>query len=170
MMKKLDLTKANMLLYGFTMFIIIFGDQLTKIIVSGSMQKSSSQTIIDGFLYFTYAENQGAAWSMLEGHTTLFLVGALVAGIGMIYYFTKTKKEEILTRYGLILLFSGMIGNVIDRLVFGYVRDFVDVIIFGYNFPIFNIADMAVVIGVGIMILEIIIGDFLNGKRKKIQD
>jgi signal peptidase II len=170
-MKKLNVTKANIMLYALTLFIIIFGDQITKIIVSSSMQLHSSQTIIDGFLYFTYWHNEGAAWGILEGKTILFLGVALIAGIGMIYYFMRTEKKEVLTRYGLVLVFSGMLGNVIDRFLFGYVRDFIDVVFLGYSdFPIFNIADMAVVIGVGILILEIILGDFLDGKRKKNKD
>ena len=65
-----------------------------------------------------------------------------------------------------ILTFAGLVGNLTDRLYFGYVRDFIDFIIFGYDFPIFNIADMAVVIGVGLIILEIIFEDYINGKKK----
>lgn len=166
-MNKLKLGKANILLYALTIFIVIAGDQITKIIVSSSMQLSSSQTIIDNLLYFTYAQNKGAAWGMFQGKIMVFLIVALVAATGMIYYFMQTKEKETLTRYGLVLAFSGAIGNVIDRVVLGHVRDFIDVVIFGYDFPIFNIADMAVVIGFGLVILEIIIGDFIDGKRKK---
>lgn len=69
-----------------------------------------------------------------------------------------------MTRFGLVLTFAGMIGNLIDRMVLGYVRDFIDVIIFNYNFPIFNIADMAVVIGVALIIIEIIFEEHIHGK------
>ena len=55
----------------------------------------------------------------------------------MIYFFTKTKSREVLTRFGLVLTFAGMAGNLIDRIVLGYVRDFIDFVIFNYNFPIF---------------------------------
>ncbi|MFV0394626.1 MAG: signal peptidase II, partial [Coprobacillaceae bacterium] len=71
--------------------------------------------MIDGLLYFTYAHNKGAAWGMLQGKTSLFLLVAVIAAVGMIYYFLKTDKKEVLTRYGLVLTFAGMIGNVIDR-------------------------------------------------------
>ena len=83
----------------------------------------------------------------------------------MIIYFRKTKKEEVLTRFGLVLVFAGLLGNLIDRVFFGYVRDFIDVIIFNYNFPIFNIADMAVVIGVALIIIEIIFEEYIHGKN-----
>ena len=82
-----------------------------------------------------------------------------------IIYFRKTKKEEVLTRFGLVLVFAGLLGNFIDRVFFGYVRDFIDVIIFNYNFPIFNIADMAVVIGVALIIIEIIFEEYIHGKN-----
>lgn len=164
-MKKLGITSKYMVLYGMTMALVVLGDQLTKIIVSGSMRLSSSHTIIDNFFYFTYAHNEGAAWGMLEGKISLFLLASVIAAIGMIYYFTKTSKEEILTRFGLVLAFAGMLGNLIDRVCFGYVRDFIDFVIFGYNFPIFNIADMALVIGIGLIIVEVILGERENGKN-----
>lgn len=164
-MKKLGITRKYMILYAITMAVIVIGDQLSKIIVSGSMRLSSSHTIIDNFFYFTYAHNEGAAWGMLEGRISLFLIASVFAAIGMVYYFTKTSKEEILTRFGLVLAFAGMVGNLIDRVCFGYVRDFIDFVIFGYNFPIFNIADMALVIGIGLIILEVILGEKNDGKN-----
>ena len=103
---------------------------------------------------------------MLSGHISLFVVVSLAAAIFMFYYFSKTTKAQRLTRYGIVLTFAGLVGNLTDRLYFGYVRDFIDFIIFGYDFPIFNIADMAVVIGVGLIILEIILRIILMEKRK----
>ncbi|WRK51778.1 signal peptidase II [Coprobacillaceae bacterium CR2/5/TPMF4] len=102
---------------------------------------------------------------MFAGHLALFILVALIAAVVMIIYFRKTKKEEVLTRFGLVLVFAGLLGNLIDRVFFGYVRDFIDVIIFNYNFPIFNIADMAVVIGVALIIIEIIFEEYIHGKN-----
>lgn len=164
-MKKIGITGKNMILYGITLAVVLIGDQLSKIIVSSSMRLSSSHTIIDNFFYFTYAHNEGAAWGILEGKIPLFLVVSIIAAIGMVYYFTKTTKEEVLTRFGLVLAFAGAIGNLIDRACFGYVRDFIDFVIFGYNFPIFNIADMALVIGIGLVMLEILLGEKIHGKN-----
>ena len=160
----MDLTKRNKLLYLITLIVLIGGDQFTKHLVSSSMQLGQSQEIIDNLFYFTYAHNTGVAWGMLAGHLWLFIVVALVSAVLMIVFFKRTRKEEILTRFGLILTFAGMIGNLIDRMVLGYVRDFIDVIIFNYNFPIFNIADMAVVIGVALIIIEIIFEEHIHGK------
>ena len=84
----------------------------------------------------------------------------------MFYYLNKTTKAQRLTRYGIVLTFAGSVGNLTDRLYLGYLRDFIDFIIFVYDFPIFNIADMAVVIGVGLIILEIVFEDYIDGKKK----
>lgn len=160
----MDLTKKNKLLYLITLLVIIVGDQFTKHLVSSSMQLGQSQQIIDNFFYFTYAHNTGVAWGMLAGHLWLFIIVALVSAVLMIVFFIRTRRDEVLTRFGLVLTFAGMAGNLIDRLVFGYVRDFIDVVIFNYNFPIFNIADMAVVIGVALIIIEIIFEEYIHGK------
>lgn len=161
---KMDLTKRNKLLYLITLILIIAGDQFTKHLVSSSMQLGQSQEIIDNFFYFTYAHNTGVAWGMLAGHLWLFIIVAIVSAVFMVIYFRRTSNKELLTRFGLVLTFAGMAGNLIDRLIYGYVRDFIDFVIFNYNFPIFNIADMAVVIGVGLIVLEIIFEEYLHGK------
>lgn len=160
----MNLTKRNKLLYLITLIVLIGGDQFTKHLISSSMQLGQSQEIIDNFFYFTYAHNTGVAWGMLAGHLWLFIIVALISAVLMIIFFKRTRKEEILTRFGLVLTFAGMIGNLADRIVLGYVRDFIDVIIFNYNFLIFNIADVAVVIGVALIIIEIIFEEHIHGK------
>lgn len=160
----MNLTKRNKLLYLITLIVLIGGDQFTKHLISSSMQLGQSQEIIDNFFYFTYAHNTGVAWGMLAGHLWLFIIVALISAVLMIIFFKRTRKEEILTRFGLVLTFAGMIGNLADRIVLGYVRDFIDVIIFNYNFPIFNIADVAVVIGVALIIIEIVFEEHIHGK------
>lgn len=160
----MNLTKRDKLLYLITLIVLIGGDQFTKHLITSSMQLGQSQVIINDFFYFTYAHNTGVAWGMLAGHLWLFIIVALVSAVLMIIFFRKTTKREVLTRFGLVLTFAGMVGNLIDRVVFGYVRDFIDVIIVNYNFPIFNIADMAVVIGVALIIFEIIFEEYLHGK------
>ena len=160
----MNLTKRNKLLYLITLIVITGGDQFTKHLVSSSMQLGQSQEIINNFFYFTYAHKTGVAWGMLAGHLWLFIIVALVSAVLMIVFFMKTRRNEVLTRFGLVLTFAGMAGNLIDRVMYGYVRDFIDVVIFNYNFPIFNVADMAVVIGVILIIIEIVFEEYIHGK------
>lgn len=154
-------------LYSITLLVVIIGDQVTKYIVDSLMLLGQSQTIIPDFFYYTYAHNEGAAWGILKGRLSFFIIIAILATIGLIIYFASTKKQDKLTRYGIILVFGGLVGNLIDRLALGYVRDFIDFIVLGYDFPVFNIADIAVVIGVLLICLEIFFEDKLNGKVKQ---
>ncbi|EHM91897.1 signal peptidase II [Coprobacillus sp. 3_3_56FAA] len=163
--KNNEFNKKNKILYLVTLILVVGGDLFTKHLVSSSMLLGQSHEIINNFFYFTYAHNTGVAWGMFAGKLGLFIVVAIIAAVVMIVFFRKTKSEEVLTRFGLVLTFGGMIGNLVDRIFLGYVRDFIDVIIFNYNFPIFNIADMAVVIGVALIIVEIVFEEYIHGKN-----
>lgn len=96
----MNLTKRNKLLYLITLIVITGGDQFTKHLVSSSMQLGQSQEIINNFFYFTYAHNTGVAWGMLAGHLWLFIIVALVSAVLMIVFFMKTRRNEVLTRFG----------------------------------------------------------------------
>ncbi len=167
-MKKLGLTHKHLLLYIITLLVVVIGDQITKMIVDHTLQLNGSYTIIDNFFYFTYSHNKGAAWGMLQGHMYLFYVISFIAAAGMIYYFMESKEYQKLYRFGLVLVFSGMLGNLIDRVFYGYVRDFIDFIILGYDFPIFNVADMAICLGVGLILLEVGIEEYKIWKQSKL--
>ena len=166
-MKKLDISMKDLFLYIFTFIVVVCGDQMTKILVDLTMKLNHGFEIIKDFFYFTYTHNYGAAWGMLQGKLNLFFVISIIATVGIIYYFIETKNYQKITRFGLILLFSGLVGNLIDRITLGYVRDFIDFIIFGYDFPIFNIADIAICIGVGLIILETVIEEYKAWKISK---
>lgn len=168
-MKDFKITKKNIILYAVTMIVVLGGDLLTKYIVDQSMRLGSSYKIISHFFYFTYIHNTGAAWGMLAGHFDLFFMIAALAAVAMIYYFVKSKPSQKLTRFGLVLVFSGMLGNLYDRIIFNYVRDFLDFFIFGYDFPIFNVADMGVVIGVFLIILELGMEEYKQWKFNQSQ-
>ena len=135
-MKKIDLSYKKLIIYIITFFVVVVGDQLTKTLIGKTLQLNSGYTIIDNFFYITYAQNDGGAWGILGGHMILFYLVSIVAAIAMIYYFIHTESYHQLTRFGLVLVFSGMVGNLIDRIMFGYVRDFIDFVIIGYDFPI----------------------------------
>ena len=126
-----------------TLFLSVLLDQIIKIVVSYNMGINDTISIINNFFSITYVTNIGAAWSILSGGRILLILLACLA-INLIYFMFIYKKEvdnKNQIFYGLLL--GGIIGNLIDRIVFGYVIDYLDFNIFGYNFPIFNIADIS---------------------------
>ena len=140
----------------------IIVDRISKILVSSS----NGYVVIKNFFNITYAKNFGAAWSMFSGNRLFLIIITVFTLLFILFYIYKAKninKIETLS-YGFIL--GGIIGNFIDRLFFGYVIDFLDFNLFGYNFPIFNIADSLIVIGAIIMI----IASFVRGDRNESSD
>ena len=130
-------------------------DQLTKFAVEANLDLYESIPVIDRFCSITYTRNTGAAWSLLEGKMLFFYGIAVVALIAMGCFYKQCREKDHLTRIGLVLMMAGTIGNLIDRLAWQYVRDFLDFVIFGYDFPVFNVADMALCIGVLLILIEI---------------
>lgn len=133
-------------------FIII--DQVSKIIVVNNLTNNKSIEVIKSFFYLTYTNNKGAAFSILTGRRILLILVALVVIGVLIYYVRKNKIEGKVNKIALSLVIGGSIGNLIDRILRGAVVDFIDIKIFGYNFPIFNLADTFIVIGVFLLIIE----------------
>jgi signal peptidase II len=126
--------------------LVIAADLISKHIVQVT-ESLHNVVVIENFFHITYAENTGMAWSMLSGQIA-FLSLISAAAIGLMLWYLYTKKPDRLSRIALALMIGGAAGNLFDRLYFGYVRDFLDFYIFGYDFPIFNIADSALCIGV----------------------
>ena len=146
-------------------FIII--DQVSKLIVINTLSKTKSVEVIKSFFYLTYTNNNGAAFSILTGkRVILIIVTLIVIGI-LIYYIRKTKVKENINKIALSLVIGGSIGNLIDRIVRGAVVDFLDFKIFGYDYPIFNIADVAIVIGVILLVVAVIKGEDRRDKSSK---
>ncbi len=141
--------------------IIILIDQMSKIIISSFLSLSESIKVIKNFFYITYVHNYGGAWSLFNNKVTLLVIATLIIIFILIKYMTKFKinKRNII---GFGLLFGGILGNLIDRVCFGYVKDFLDFKIFGYNYPVFNIADIAIVLGVILLAIAIIKGEDKN--------
>lgn len=133
--------------------ISVILDQIIKYLIISKYTLYKKNPVIEGFFNITYVQNRGAAWGILNNNIILLVVITVLA-LGLICSFifkeSNIKKLDIVL-YGMLL--GGIIGNFIDRIFRGYVIDFLDFIIFGYDFPVFNIADMLIVISVGIMIV-----------------
>jgi signal peptidase II len=148
--------------YLLAIFIIVL-DQWTKWLVVKNMELGESITILDDILYITSHRNRGAAFGILQGEMWLFyIITAIVAGM-IIYYLQKYGKYEPFLGTVLALGLGGAIGNFIDRLFRGAVVDFADVKMIEYNYPIFNVADSALVVAVILFLIKTI----LDGKKEK---
>lgn len=133
--------------YLIALVVIIF-DQWTKYLVIENMAIGESIPIIENLIYLTSHRNPGAAWGILAGQMWFFyIITVIVVGI-IIYYMETYSKGHRLLGLSLALVLGGAIGNLIDRVRFQEVVDFVDVYIFSYDYPIFNVADSSLVIGV----------------------
>ena len=142
----------------------IIVDQITKFLASIYLDNID---IIPGFFSLTYVENKGAAWGILN-NSTIVLVGISVIVLLLISkYISSTIEFTKLSVVSYGLLIGGIFGNLMDRIFRGFVIDFLNFNILGYNFPVFNIADTMIVIGVILMFIEVIGDTYGNKGRKK---
>ena len=138
--------------------IVVLLDYLTKFIL-----EDKQFTIIKNFLSINYTRNYGAAWSIFQNQRIFLIIISLLFLIVLLKYslrYKNNKKNNI--AFGLVI--GGLLGNLLDRMIFGYVRDFISLKFGSYYYPIFNIADIAIVVGVIIIIIAIIKKEDNNAK------
>ena len=140
----------------FITIVILILDQITKFIITKTMQIGDSFEVIPNFLSITSHRNNGAAWGILSGKMAFFYIISVIILIILIVFFIKEAKHNLLMQIAISLLFAGALGNFIDRVLNGEVVDFVDTYIFSYNFPIFNVADSSLTIGVVLVIIALL--------------
>lgn len=138
----------------------ICADLVAKHFVAGI-----DQEVIPGFFKFFYTQNTGAAWSIFSGSTTALLVVSIIAVIALLAYsiFRPIKSKFFYVAIGFII--GGAVGNMVDRIAFGYVRDFIKLQFI--NFPIFNIADSALTVGVVLLCIYLLISSIKEIKKEK---
>lgn len=146
-----------MLSYYLIALLIVAVDQLTKFFTVQNIELHEIIPVIPGVLSFTYIQNDGAAWSILEGEMMFFYIVTVVVVIAIIYFLHKYGRESNLFGVSLAFVLGGAIGNFIDRLLYQYVIDMIRLEFI--NFPIFNVADSALTIGVILMIVYILFFD-----------
>jgi len=142
--------------YLIALFIILL-DQFTKWLILAKMYLGESIPVIDNVFYITSHRNRGAAWGILQGQMWLFYLITIIVICAIVFYMHKHAKGKRLLGVSLAFMLGGAIGNFIDRVFRKEVVDFIHTYIFGYNFPVFNIADSALVIGVGLLIIQMLL-------------
>lgn len=154
-----------MIYYGIALAVILV-DQFTKWLIVTYMEYGESISVIQDVLYITSHRNRGAAWGMLQNQMWFFYLITIVFVIAIVYYLTKFGKRDKLLGSALGLILGGALGNFIDRVFRKEVVDFIHTYIFSYNFPVFNVADSSLCIGVALLFIQTL----MEGKKMKEQE
>lgn len=142
-------------------FLVLIIDQITKYFVSRNFYLGESVQVIPNVFHWTYILNPGAAFGMLDGSRWFFVAIAVLVSVGVWFFRKELQQERAMVQTGAALFVGGAIGNLIDRIFIGKVIDFFDFRIW----PIFNVADIAICVGVGLIIWNIIMTEFLNSRN-----
>jgi lipoprotein signal peptidase len=138
--------------------VVFLLDQLTKQIIDANVALHDQISVIGRFFLITHVLNDGAAFSMLPGAQTLFIAITVLVVIGIVWYIERNKRTGrslLLTAFAMVL--GGALGNFIDRVLYGHVIDFLQFNFGSYTFPIFNVADIGIVVGVGLILLDAVL-------------
>ncbi len=153
------MTKGGRTLFFAVAGLIVLFDQLTKYVVTATMPLHSSIPVVDGFFSLTYVRNPGAAFGFLATappffRAAFFITVTVAAILLILYYIRRYKLEDRRLTLALSLILGGAVGNLVDRVRFGDVVDFLDVYIGSHHWPAFNVADSAISIGAVLLFLE----------------
>ncbi len=146
-----------MILWTTIIILSVLIDQIAKYIVVQTLPLYDSVVLIDGFFSFTHIQNRGAAWGMFSEHRWVFLVATAIAIIVLPIILYRFRKLHVLFGVSMSLIIGGAVGNMIDRLFLGYVIDFLEFTFI--DFPVFNIADICIVVGTFMMAAYILFFD-----------
>ena len=150
------------------LFIFLFGvlllDQLTKSMIVQKLFLYEKVEVIRGFFNIIHVRNTGGAFGIFGGEkgglgSVLFVIISLLAIGVIVYLFMKTREDEKALAFSFTLILSGALGNLIDRVRYGEVIDFLDFHLSTYHWPAFNVADSAICIGIGLLALELLVKD-----------
>lgn len=164
-MKKKDWIKFSVMMAIIVAILVV--DLVTKYVFDAKLAGGESVTVIPYLFNFRIVHNYGAAWGMLAGKQVFLIVLTFIFLGIFIFYFIKEKNKSWLLNVTFGFLFAGCLGNLYDRLIFGYVRDMIE-FDFWKSFPIFNFADVALSVGVVLLVVYLIIYFVKETKAKKV--
>ncbi len=154
--------KRNVML----VILLLLIDQGSKGIMEAILT-GKSISVIPNFFSLVFVTNTGAAWSIMQGNTLFLIILGIIAIFSLIFVM-PTIKESIWKSISFTMLYAGIIGNLLDRAIFHYVKDFLKFTIFGYEYPVFNFADIFIVVGAILLIVAAWKGDIdERNKRRK---
>ena len=153
---KIDTFKYKSLLWFIVTIVMIAVDRITKYYISSSMSLGEKTSVIDDFFYLTHHTNKGAAWGIFHNADMTFVLGILSVVVSIVLVFIFLRFDKWPVHLSLAMIISGALGNAYGRILHGEVTDFLDFYIFGYDFPIFNVADIMVTVGTALLIVFIL--------------
>ncbi len=155
--------KSNIILVVILVSVLLGIDLLLKYLVSTYL---TTVNIIDNFFSLTYVLNDGAAFSLFASRIYLLILIAIICLFFIIYELKNNLDDRVLS-IGYSLVLAGLLGNFLDRLIDGYIIDYLSFKILGYNYPIFNFADILIVVGIIVVIIKEILKE--RGKRYEVR-
>lgn len=135
--------------------VILLLDQMAKQVIVSQVMLYSSIPVIPHFFQITYIQNLGGAWGILDHYTWVLILFSIGIFLFFHFYLAKQKQFSALSTISYGFFLGGLLGNLFDRVLRGYVVDYLDFYLFGYDFPVFNFADVMIVVAVFLFILEI---------------
>jgi signal peptidase II len=160
--------KPRYTLFAAIAIVGITVDQITKIVVDHSMKLFDSTPIIENFFHITYVRNKGAAFSFLSNASwrlPFFIAVSTIAALVILVAFGKLRDDQKLAHTSLAMIFSGAVGNLIDRVRLGEVIDFLDAHWYRHHWPAFNVADSLICVGVFLLAIDMILEEKRQEKR-----
>lgn len=158
-------------LLGSVTTVVLILDQATKLYVDARFELYETVPVIPGWFHLTYIRNQGAAFGILANsafRVPFFIAVAAIALVAILWYLRGLRADQTLAAFALALIFSGALGNLIDRVRLGEVIDFLDVFWRHHHWPAFNVADSAICVGVTLLIWEMWVDE--RRMRKTLRD
>lgn len=152
-------------IYSITFMVLIIDLFLKQIILNNV--KSLPLTVIPSFFSISYVENTGGAWGILGNTTWILTLLSVLVVILLNQYLLKREKYTKLETISYGLFMGGLLGNLVDRMIYGHVIDYLDFTIFSYSYPVFNLADIALVIGVFLLVIEMVRRDRNENKSRR---
>ncbi|MDO4500144.1 MAG: signal peptidase II [Erysipelotrichaceae bacterium] len=143
-------------IYSFIVVALTAIDQYLKNLVTTYIPLKESITVIDGFFNLTYVQNFGAGFSIMQNATTTFYILTPICLAIFLYLLKTCDKRDYLTKSALLLMIGGTMGNFLDRIFRIYVVDFLDFNLLGWDFPVFNFADICLTVGVALFIITVL--------------
>jgi signal peptidase II len=158
--------RKNILIFILNVGVIVLFDRITKLYILSGMTLHNSYSVIEGLFDITYIRNPGAAFGILSAappffRSVFFIVVTVLAIFLILYYLRKSEKGNLLQEISLSLIMGGALGNLMDRILYGEVIDFLDFYVGSHHWPAFNVADSAISIGAAILIITM-----LGGQRE----